>query len=331
MSAFDLQRTAAAPGREAEAPRLTIGLLNNMPDSALCATERQFDDLLAEAAGPARVQLRLFALPHVRRGPDALALMAGRYERAATLADAGLDGLIVTGLEPQAADLRDEAYWPDLARVIDWTETAGLPTVWSCLAAHAAVLRLSNVHRRPLPAKLSGVFASEAVSNDPLVAGAPGPILTPHSRLNGLAEADLVLRRYEVLTRSPAAGVDAFVRREGGVALFLQGHPEYDADTLAREYLRDVARFLKGQRPQHPRPPTGYFDAETESALSALAGISRAAPNLERLPRYAAAVRTAPRQTWRASAVSLYRNWLAEIAEQAAAPRAASGFPGSAA
>jgi homoserine O-succinyltransferase len=328
MSGPDTRRTGARPDWQAETPRLIIGLLNNMPDSALCATERQFDDLLAEAAGGARVQLRLFALPHVRRGPEAHTLMAGRYERAAAMASAGLDGLIVTGLEPQAADLRDEAYWPDLARVIDWTEAVGLPTVWSCLAAHAAVLRLSNVHRRPLPAKLSGVFASEPVSDDPLVAGAPGPILTPHSRLNGLVEADLALRGYEVLSRSPGAGVDAFVRRQGGVALFLQGHPEYDADTLAREYLRDVARFLKGQRPQHPRPPTGYFDAETESALSALAGISRAAPSLERLPRYAAAIqRTAPRQTWRASAVNLYRNWLAELAGRAAAPAAARSFP----
>ena len=106
-----------------------------------------------------------------------------------------------------------------------------------------------------------------------------------------------------------------------------QGHPEYDADTLAREYLRDVGRFLKGQRPQHPRPPTGYFDAETESALSALAGISRAAPKLERLPRYAAAIRAAPRQTWRASAVNLYRNWLAELGARAAAPAAARSFP----
>jgi homoserine O-succinyltransferase len=331
MSGPGFRRTAARPAWQAEAPRLTIGLLNNMPDSALCATERQFDDLLAEAAGGVRVQLRLFALPHVRRGAEAHTLMAGRYERAAAMADAGLDGLIVTGLEPQAADLRDEAYWPDLARVIDWTEAAGLPTVWSCLAAHAAVLRLSNVHRRPLAAKLSGVFASEPVSDDPLVAGAPRPILTPHSRLNSLVEADLTLRGYEVLSRSPAAGVDAFVRREGGVALFLQGHPEYDADTLAREYLRDVGRFLKGHRPQHPRPPTGYFDAETESALSALAGISRAAPNLERLPRYAAAIRAAPRQTWRASAVNLYRNWLAELAARAGAPVAARSFPSPAA
>jgi len=308
-------RDTAAAARASATPRLTIGLLNNMPDAALCAAERQFAGLLAEAADGVDVELRLFALPRVRRGPDASAAMAGRYERAAALADGGLDGLIVTGLEPRAADLRDEDYWPALARVIDWTEAAGLPTVWSCLAAHAAVLRLSGVPRRPLPAKLSGVFASEPMSVDPLVAAAPAPLLTPHSRLNGLAESELLTAGYEILTRSAGAGVDAFVRRAGALALFLQGHPEYDADTLAREYLRDVGRFLKGQRPHHPRPPSGYFDAETEARLGALAAESQARPAPDRLALYAAVLeRAAPRQTWRASALALYRGWLAEVA-----------------
>jgi homoserine O-succinyltransferase len=315
-------RETSTPAWLAGGRRLTIGLLNNMPDAALCATERQFDDLLAEAAGETGIELRLFALPRVRRSPEALALMAGRYERAGALPGAGLDGLIVTGLEPRAADLRDEDYWPALARVVDLTEEAALPTVWSCLAAHAAVLRLDGVHRRPLAAKLSGVFASEAVSDDPLVAGAASPILTPHSRLNGLAADDLVRAGYEVLTRSPAAGVDAFVRRGTSPALFLQGHPEYDAATLAREYLRDVGRFLAGRRPQHPRPPTGYFDAETEAALGALTADSHATLDPARLPLYAQALqRTAPRQTWRAFAVHLYRNWLAEVAERTQAMR----------
>ncbi len=333
MTALALRRETAAPAWLAEAPRLTIGLLNNMPDAALCATERQFAGLLADAAGDARIELRLFALPRVRRGPEACALMASRYERAVDLAEAGLDGLIVTGLEPRAADLRDEPYWPALARVIDWTEDAGLPTVWSCLAAHAAVLRLTGVRRRPLPAKLSGVFASEPVSDDPLAAGAPATILTPHSRQNGLAEAELAEAGYEVLTRSPAAGVDAFVGRQNGLALFLQGHPEYDADTLAREYLRDVGRFLNGRRPDHPRPPTGYFDAQTEAALGALATASQTAPSPERLPLYAAALdEAAPRQTWRPWALRLYRNWLAEVAERAhAAARTSHGFVGPAA
>ena len=315
-----LSRQAMAPA--GATPRLTIGLLNNMPDAALGATERQFASLLAEAAGDAEIELRLFALPRLRRAPETCAAMAGRYARAAALADGGLDGLIVTGLEPRAADLRNEDYWPALARVIDWTEGAGLPTVWSCLAAHAAVLRLSGVYRRPLPAKLSGVFASEPACDDPLLAGAAAPIHTPHSRLNGLAEAELTGAGYEILTRSPAAGADAFVRRVAGPALFLQGPPEYDADTLAREYLRDVGRFLKGQRPQHPRPPTGYFDAETEGVMCALAAGSQDAPHPDRLSLYAAALeRAAPRRTWRAGAVGLYRNWLAELAVAARTPR----------
>ena len=318
MSALAALHRAAAPMAAAGSPRLTIGLLNNMPDAALCATERQFAGLLAEAAGGAEIELHLFALPGVRRGAEARAAMNLRYESAAALSEAGLDGLIVTGLEPRAADLRDEAYWPALTQVIDWTEATGLPTVWSCLAAHAAVLRLSGVHRRPLPAKLSGVFASEPVSGDPLVAGVDAPILTPHSRLNGLAEADLAAAGYEILSRSPAAGIDAFMRRDRGLALFLQGHPEYDADTLAREYLRDVGRFLKGQRPTHPRPPTGYFDAETEGALGGLAIGSQTNPDPARLPLYAAALeRAAPLHAWRASAVRLYRNWLAEVAGEA--------------
>jgi homoserine O-succinyltransferase/O-acetyltransferase len=315
-------RKAASPVWLTGATRLTIGLLNNMPDAALCATERQFAGLLTEAAGGVGIELRLFGLPGVRRGPEARAVMNDGYESATGLEGAGLDGLIVTGLEPRAADLRDEAYWPALARVIDWTEHADLPTLWSCLAAHAAVLRQAGVRRRPLAAKLSGVFASEPVSDDPFVAGVASPILTPHSRLNGLAEDDLVRAGYEILTRSPAAGVDAFVRRGAGLSLFLQGHPEYDADTLAREYLRDVGRFLDGRRPQHPRPPTGYFDAETEAALGALAGASQASPDPARLPLYAAALGPARlRQTWRDWAVRLYRHWLAEVAARAEATR----------
>ena len=86
---------------------------------------------------------------------------------------------------------------------------------------------------------------------------------------------------------------------------------------MPREYLRDVGRFLKGQRPTHPRPPTGYLDAETEAALGALAVASQTNPDPARLPLYAAAMaRIAPRQIWRASAVRLYRNWLAEVAKR---------------
>jgi homoserine O-succinyltransferase len=290
-------------------PRLRVGLLNNMPDAALCATERQFGDLLRDAAGDTEIELVLFSLAGVPRGEKARASMAGRYQPAPAIADAGLDGLIVTGAEPKTPRLDDEPYWNAFTEVADWTRFADLPTIWSCLAAHAAVLHFDGVERRLLPAKLSGVFSSVPACADPLLAGA-ARLITPHSRLNGLDEGELIASGYETLTHSRAAGVDAFVRREGAVQLFLQGHPEYDAETLTREYLRDVGRFLRGERPAHPGAPAGYFDAATEMRLAALSQGPRP------LAEYEAVLAAAsPERTWRGSAIRLYRNWLAELSQ----------------
>jgi homoserine O-succinyltransferase len=310
MIAF-AQAAHRVQARFAPPRRLTVGLLNNMPDGALGATERQFGDLLRAAAGEVEVELRLFALPGVARGERARAQMEGRYECADAMVDAGLDGLIVTGAEPRAAQLDAEPYWQALTRVIDWTQAAGVATLWSCLAAHAAVLRLDGIRRRPLPAKLSGVFVNYVVSDDALIAGAPERFTTPHSRQNGLVQADLTRRGYRILTGSTQAGVDAFTRRGPAPALFLQGHPEYDADSLLREYARDVGRFLRGERPLHPLTPSSYFGPETEAALADLALTALGAPDPALMPLYADVLaKAAPPRTWRDSALALYRNWL---------------------
>jgi homoserine O-succinyltransferase len=307
----------ALPPAPAERRRMVVGLLNNMPDAALAATERQFSDLLKTAADGVDIELRLFALDGIERGARALELMHGRYESAEALPHAGLDALIVTGNEPRAAELDAEPYWPALAEVIDWAHEAGIGSLWSCLAAHAAVLRLDDVRRRPLPAKLSGVFHVAATGDDPLLAEAPLRMMTPHSRQNGLDERELARSGYRVLTRSSAAGVDAFARRGAGLALYLQGHPEYDADTLMREYLRDVGRFLRRERPHHPATPADYFDAATERRLERLAAHALRRPAPDMLAHYVEALaHAAPIRTWRASAIQLYRNWLAEAAQQ---------------
>jgi homoserine O-succinyltransferase len=310
MSALAKRRPATSNG--ALRARLVIGLVNNMPDGALQATERQFEALLGAAAG-GEVSLRYLSLPEIERGEHARAHMRGRYAHIDRLPAAGLDGLIVTGAEPQTARLDDEAYWPTLARVIDWSQAAELPTVWSCLAAHAAVLRLDGVERRLMPAKRTGVFACAPARRHALLAETPRPI-APHSRLNELAESDLLPAGYQVLTRSPEIGVDLFVKPGPALSLFFQGHPEYAAETLLREYLRDVGRFLRGEREIHPAPPAGYFDDATLSVLGELAARGEAARDPQRIADYAGATEhAAPRASWRPWAIGIYRAWLEHI------------------
>ncbi len=293
---------------------LEVGLVNNMPDTALRATELQFARLLKDAAGSLDVRLRLFSLGAIPRSEQARARMEGFYDDAALLPHAPVDALIVTGAEPRAADLREEPYWAELAHLIDWAEIGTVSTLFSCLAAHAAVLHLDGIARRPLPRKLSGVFAAQRAEEDGLFFNMPRQVSVPHSRRNDLAESDLVAHGYRLLARlAPesgiGAGVDLFTREPPGHSrfVFLQGHPEYDAATLGREYLRDMGRFLRGEVAAAPALPENYFDRVTENRLRDLNG----AP----LERYHEIVSVAlPLSSWRSPTVRLFANWLSSVA-----------------
>ena len=87
-----------------------------------------------------------------------------------------------------------------------------------------------------------------------------------------------------VLARTADAGVDTFVKEGKSLFVFFQGHPEYDADTLLREYRRDVERYLRHETSVHPSIPRGYFDHTTERALAALREKAMSGPDGE-LPR----------------------------------------------
>ncbi|MBV9997401.1 MAG: homoserine O-succinyltransferase [Caulobacteraceae bacterium] len=306
--------------------RLRIGLLNNLGDSALATAEAQFEGLLAEAGTEFSVELRLFALPAIERGERAREQMRGRYADAGSLAGAGLDGLIVTGAEPRTASLEDEPYWDDLRRVVDWTEAARVPTVWSCLAAHAAVLHQAGVRRRPLAEKLSGVFPCAPASDHPLAEGLSHAFWVPHSRWNDLAEADLVSAGYEILSRSPTAGVDAFLGPSESASLYFQGHPEYEADSLLREYGRDLGRFFRNGG-RLPAMPAGYLDAESEQALERLTAQARLRSDPALLPAFLEILDgSRPVRRWRPAAVAVYRAWLGQAAD-AGADEAPLGGP----
>ena len=247
---------------------LTIGLINNMPDSALQATERQFTQLLQAAAGNSRVHLHCFSLPSVKRSQQARQSMDGRYGDIANLGRLRIDGLIVTGAEPNAATLPEEPFWQDLTAIIDWARDNTRSAIWSCLAAHAAVLHLDGIERQPLDVKCSGVYDCAKVTDNWLTRDINSPLKVAHSRVNALRKGDLAAGGYQVLTESSQAGVDIFAKRLPSQFIFFQGHPEYEALSLQREYLRDITRFLSRQRDVFPAFPAGYFEAETENKLA---------------------------------------------------------------
>jgi homoserine O-succinyltransferase len=307
-------RTRSAAYRHAGEGALSIGLVINMPDAALHSTETQFSGLLREASGGQPVRLRLSSLPELPRSPEALQHIGQSYWPLEELLAEPLDGLIVTGTEPRAAVLAEEPYWQSFVALLNFAREHIVASIWSCLAAHGAVLSMDGVERQRLAEKRCGVYQHGILRGHPLLEGVSAPLPMPHSRWNELPPAALRAAGYTLLSWSDETGADAFVREERTMLLFFQGHPEYEHTTLLKEYRRDVGRYLSGQHGNYPTLPHGYLCAESISVLEqfrqqALAG--RSAALLDSFPF--SSVAATLRNTWRASAVAMYRNWLAVI------------------
>ncbi len=308
-----------------EAECINLGLVNNMPDSALEATERHFLSLLAAAADGLCVHLTFYALPDVPREEFGRRHIRS-YCSIEELWNGHLDGLIVTGTEPRAVTLPDEPYWGSLTRLVDWADQHTYSSVWSCLSAHAAVLHIDGIHRRPLSGKRFGVFDCHPAEDHQLTFGVPAHLQMPHSRWNEIPEDLLESCDYRILIASRNAGADMFIKQQKSLLIFFQDHPEYESDTLLLEYRRDIKRFLKGEKTTYPEMPEGYFTPETVSRLLALRKRAMENPAEEILADFSADLSTVA-SPWRPHAVQIYRNWLCYIAQQRArSPKAIAVF-----
>jgi homoserine O-succinyltransferase len=289
-----------------------IAFVNNMPDSALEDTEMQFFELLEAAAGDIPVRLKLHSLSGVPRGERGQQHLACFYFGTDDLLNDRFDGAIMTGTEPRQPDLRNEPYWSALGNVLDWAESNTASTILSCLAAHAGVLHSDGIPRHPLGDKQFGVFDFAKTGKHQLTAGTGERVRFPHSRWNEVRAEALTASGYQVLTRSAEGGVDSFVKmKQRSLFVHFQGHPEYGAQTLLKEYRRDIKRFLRKERETYPSMPKGYFDAAATKLLSDFRGIVQSDRREELMEGFpAAAVVGGLQSSWRSSAEVIYKNWL---------------------
>ncbi|MBR0953623.1 homoserine O-succinyltransferase MetA [Bradyrhizobium canariense] len=300
---------------------LDIGLVNNMPDAALMATERQLFDLLEAAAGKLVVRMHFYTMQTTPRSDWGRDYVRRYYRSTDDLLMGSLDGIIVTGAEPKAPHLTEEPYWTSIVQVMDWAAENTTSSVYSCLAVHGAVMHIDGVERHKLAAKCIGVFAQTKVSDHPLMHDVPATFRTPHARWNEVKERSLADCGYSVLTKSVEAGVDCFVKQQKkSLFVHFQGHPEYDTQSLLGEFRRDIGRFLRGESEVCPTIPKSYFDAAAEATLVDYRrkAVSNRCPELfSCFP--ADQLTKGLRNVWHPSARRVYRNWLLYMASRRAA------------
>jgi homoserine O-succinyltransferase/O-acetyltransferase len=242
---------------------LHIGLLNMMPDAALRVTEQQFIRLVGSANQIVQLYVHPFTVPGLERSAETQAYLDTHYERFEDLQRDGLDGLIVTGANVAGPDLTVQPFYEPLAEVMTWAHEHVTSTLCSCLATHALVERFHGIHRRPLAAKRWGVYSHRVVTpGHPLLLGTNTRFDVPHSRWNEVTSAQLREVGVRVLVESVEGDFHLGTSVDGIRTIYLQGHPEYDAVSLLKEYRRELDRFVAGELDALPPTPANYLTPE---------------------------------------------------------------------
>lgn len=150
------------------------------------------------------------------------------------------DGLIITGAPLALMDYDQVTFWDKICEVFDWAEENVTSTMFSCWAAHAALFHHYGLQRSLRKEKLSGVFTHKPNDiREPLTRGFEDLFKVPHSRYGYIdREGYLSVPDLKIIAESDDAGVYVAASKNRQ-QVYLTGHPEYDAETLHEEFLRD--------------------------------------------------------------------------------------------
>lgn len=292
---------------------LHIGFLNMMPDAALSATELQFIRLVGSANPIAQFYIYPFSLAELNRGEEAQAHIAKHYFEFDHLKAAGLDALIITGANVANPSLDQEEFWDPLMEVVRWAESNVASILCSCLASHAVLQHHYGIRRKPLPKKQWGIYSHRVTApGHPLLRDVNTRFDAPHSRYNEITATQLEQAGLTVLAASDVAGVHLAVSPDHFRTVYFQGHPEYDAVSLLKEYKREVLRYLDGAREDQPRFPENYLSDEAQAiANEYIAAARERSRRGDALPEFPETALTAlVDNTWGDTGKAIVNNWL---------------------
>ena len=253
---------------------LRILILNLMPKKI--DTERQLLRMLSNT--PLQVDVELLqTATHASKNTAAEHLLKF-YKVFDDVKEQYFDGMIITGAPVEHLEFEEVGYWDELCRIMEWSKSHVHSTLHICWGAQAALHYHYGLQKVQLPQKMFGVFPHTLVDKSvPLLRGFDEIYWMPHSRHTEIPAADIrATGKLYILSSSPIAGVN-IVSNHNGRQVFIFGHSEYEANTLADEYFRDLDKGLPIQLPYH------YFPDDPAKK---------------------------PIRTWRSHGYLFYSNWL---------------------
>lgn len=254
---------------------LQILILNLMPTKI--DTETQLTRLLGNT--PLQVELELLQTISHKSQNTSQEHMLAFYKSFEQVKNNYYDGLIITGAPIELMEFEEVEYWDELCEIMEWSKSHVHSTFHICWGAQAGLYYHYGIKKHKLKEKLSGVYKHHLTyKTGMLFRGYDDVFYVPHSRNTTVDREEVAAcPDIKIVAESDEAGIFA-IKSNNDRQFFIMGHSEYDADTLQKEYERDL------KQGKNPKIPCNYYPDDD--------------PSKE------------PQVIWRSCANLLFSNWL---------------------
>lgn len=250
---------------------LSILVANLMPNKE--ETERQFLESFNNLESDVELTFLYPATHHFKH--VSFSAIAKAYVCLADIENCSFDGLIITGAPVEQFDFQQVDYWEEFQTLCDWAQRHTNQTLLECWAALGGLYNDFQINKRSLGQKIFGIYsATNTNPNEPC-----SNLTIPQSRHATVDAPDELPAGLEVVATNDQIGPLIYQSRCKH-RTYITGHPEYEAQTLANEYYRDLKKRLPIQEPQN------YFSDVQTGEIN---------------------------YSWRSSSQQLYQSWLNTI------------------
>lgn len=230
---------------------LKIGILNLMPIKVTTET-----DLLRVLSNtPLQITIDFLKIKNHRHTHTSAEHIEAFYKNFEDVKHEKYDGLIITGAPVEHLDFEDVSYWDELQKIMNWSTTNAMSSLFICWASQAALHHFYRVPKYPLDKKMFGIYSCNIKDNRiPIFRGFDDFYQVPHSRHTEVRKEDIQkISKLEIISESDIAGVNLVMSRDGR-QFFASGHSEYARRTLDTEYKRDLDKGLDIEIPVNYYP-----------------------------------------------------------------------------
>ena len=254
---------------------LRIAILNLMPTKEV--TETQLLRLLGNS--PIQIEITLLTMASHTSAHTSQEYLDAFYRTFESMKNQKFDGLVITGAPVENLEFEDVDYWNELKEIMEWSHRHIFSTLYICWASQAALYNHYGIGKHKLEEKVFGIFDHKVLNpRHKLLRGFDDTFRAPHSRHTTIHKEDIEkIPDLDILAESDEAGI-FIVASKDGRSVYVSGHFEYDADTLDREYRRDIAKGMNIDVPKN------YYPGDDPSKI--------------------------PQVSWRAHANLFFTNWL---------------------